>query len=311
MRALPLLLLLAACEGDLPADDLAIPRAAAGESSPPGLDLPDVAQLPPPIASSLRAPDLVRGRTAVLQVRGSLPGARVYFARGGTVAPGGVGACLPALGGNCLDIRNPALVGSAIADSWGTATLNFLVAPSAPLLTTNLQTAALNGSDPYLSDVERRGIYDIGHDYRVGNHDPLGTPSGHGADFLLGAPILVPDAVTVQGFGVQMMATGPSGHFALYTDVGGAPGTLVAETADVTPSSAGANEFAATSAVAIPSGRYWLMGVWNTLTSIGYTEDTDAVVHYIPHAYGTPLPPVFPAPTTYTGQDFNYWLIVD
>jgi hypothetical protein len=311
MRAMSLLLLLTACQADLSDGADAFPRAASGDSSPPGHAVVEVAQLPPPIASSLRAPDLVRGRTAVFQVRGSLPGGRVYFARGGTVAPGGLGACLPALGGACLDIRNPALLGSAVADSWGTATLNLPIPPAAPLISTNLQAAAINGADPYLSDVEGRAIYDLGHDYPIGNHDPLDLPSNHARNYILGTAVDVPDDVTVRGFGVQMRAVGPRGRFALYTNVGGAPGSLVAQTTDVTPASLGGNEFAATAPVAIPRGRYWLMGVWETDASLGYTESTDAVVQYTAHTLGTALPTSFPAPSTYTGQDFNYWLIVD
>jgi hypothetical protein len=311
MRALPLLLLLAACEAELSDGALSAPRAAAGESSPPGYATVEVEQLPPPIASSLRAPDLVRGRTAVLQVRDSLPGGTVYFVRGAIVPGGGPGACPGALGGGCLGLTGPSVLATAVADSWGTATLNIPIPAGAPLVSTGLQAATPNGADPFISDVEGRSIFALGHDYDVGNHDPLGEASAHAFNYLLGTSVDVPDDVTVRGFGVQMRVTGPRGHFALYTNVGGVPGALVAQTADVTPASVGANEFAATAPVAIPRGRYWLMGVWESDASIGYTQATDAIVHYIPHTFGTALPAAFPAPSTYAGQDFNYWLVVD
>jgi hypothetical protein len=65
------------------------------------------------------------------------------------------------------------------------------------------------------------------------------------------------------------------------------------------------------SGVALPAGTYWIMGIFDVTASIGFSTAAGAnVVSYVSLPFGAPLPSRFPAPTTYTGQTFNYYLVV-
>jgi hypothetical protein len=66
--------------------------------------------------------DLVRGQQTQFRVLGAAPGEQVFFLRSSRGV--GSGPCLRLLGGLCLDLLKPVgLLGSAIADASGTATL--------------------------------------------------------------------------------------------------------------------------------------------------------------------------------------------
>lgn len=118
MRATPLLLLLplalSACDAPSPADEGYDPFADADASLP--------WRAGPP-AMALTLPAFVRpGEINTLTVTGDLGlGERVYF--GATTAGLGAGPCIRSAGGLCLDIRQPRLIGTALADDLGTATL--------------------------------------------------------------------------------------------------------------------------------------------------------------------------------------------
>lgn len=307
MRLMFLMLPLVAC-GEAP-EGLDVSGEIA--SSPPGGELVEITrepgQRPPPIAAQLQASDLVQGRTALFTIRGGVPNANTYFVRG----PHNPGAFCPgALGGSCIDIRPATVMGRALADSWGNATLAVPVPAQAPLVSTSFQAAAPNGTDPAITDVEQRSIFAPGHPYYLGNHDPLTDSSSHTPGFLLGTAIYVPDTVTLLAFGVDMRATGPSGRLALYRDNGINPTALVGQTAAFTPTSLGANTSPALAPTTLTPGMYWLMGEWDAPASMGLTAATDARVSYIAHPWGTPLPDPFPTPQTYTGQDFGMYIVV-
>lgn len=64
----------------------------------------------------VRLSPLVAGRSFVAEVEGLAPGAPVWLARG--TGPG-AGPCPPALGGACVGLRAPAVMGGAVADADG------------------------------------------------------------------------------------------------------------------------------------------------------------------------------------------------
>jgi len=85
----------------------------------------------------------VRGEAADLRVEGAEPGEAVFFLA--SVTGTGSGPCPPLVGGLCMDVLNPILLGSAVADATGTATRTVTVPSTAPFDTAYLQAAIPRG----------------------------------------------------------------------------------------------------------------------------------------------------------------------
>lgn len=92
---------------------------------------------------SLVAPDLVRGQPATLTVSGAAPGESVSFLASGTGV--GMGPCPPLLGGLCLDLLSPRLVGSDAADAGGVAELTLNVPGGLAINTAWFQAVIVRG----------------------------------------------------------------------------------------------------------------------------------------------------------------------
>ncbi len=92
---------------------------------------------------SLIASDLVRGQTATLTTTGAESGESVSFAVSGTGV--GMGPCPPLLGGLCLDLLSPRLVGSAVANLDGMAQLTFNVPGGLAIDTAWFQSVIVRG----------------------------------------------------------------------------------------------------------------------------------------------------------------------
>lgn len=105
--------------------------------------------VPPPPELTLEASGLTSGGSVVLTARGANAGERVFF--GGTAAGIGAGPCPPTLGGACLDIRAPVLLGTATANSAGVA--DFSTTAPSPLPTVWLQAAVARGAQSLVSNV--------------------------------------------------------------------------------------------------------------------------------------------------------------
>lgn len=144
---------------------------------------------------------------------------------------------------------------------------------------------------------------------KIGQTVDLGSSSSHSPNYLLGTTISVTKPSKIQSFGVLSKSSGPQVIMALYTDSAGNPGSLVAQSNAVALNNS-SQEFPSTTQPTIPAGTYWLVGEYNTSASIGYTASSGATVKYISHTFGTALPANFGAPQTYTGQQFNYWIVV-
>lgn len=142
-----------------------------------------------------------------------------------------------------------------------------------------------------------------------GNSTEFSSASNHLANYLLGSAVVVPAGGTLTHLALISKSSGQMVKMALYTDVNGNPGSLVAASAAATLV-VGVNEFAVTS-TALSAGTYWIMAVYNVDASIGirFGVGTD-VVKYISFAFGGAIPSTFPTPTVYSGQGFNYYIRV-
>ena len=146
---------------------------------------------------------------------------------------------------------------------------------------------------------------------RIGNTTPFTETSGASPNYLLGELITVPSNVTLLQFGVISRGAGQGMQMALYTNVGSAPGTLVAQTAATTMFVGNMEMNPTAGPVALPAGTYWIMAIYNATAQFGFTTMAGTnVVSYRSWTYGTPLPTTFGTPITYTGQSFNYYLVV-
>lgn len=81
---------------------------------------------PPPVV--LEAGPLLTGERATLRVEGAVPGQDVWFAVGGGA---GAGPCPALLGGACLGITGPQVVGRVRADALGVAAMAAVIPPTA------------------------------------------------------------------------------------------------------------------------------------------------------------------------------------
>lgn len=108
------LILLAACGAPEPAAVAPpSPEAAPAEA------LPADHAAPPP-ALTLDVSDLIGGRPLTVTVRQGTAGAAAYIVRSPTAGT----TCPPALGGLCVDLANPVILGTATFNAQGVATLN-------------------------------------------------------------------------------------------------------------------------------------------------------------------------------------------
>lgn len=136
MRTLPLLLALAACgfEGD--------------EAS---------TQAPPPAPIELSVSQITSGNNLRASVAQVPAGTTVYFALSTTSSPGPM-PCPPPLGGACLSLSNPRLLGSAVANADGLAALTLRAPTVRSGLTVQVQAAAVDpaGGPAFLTPVFSR-----------------------------------------------------------------------------------------------------------------------------------------------------------
>ena len=129
-------------DGDGVVDAAVLTEADTGTASYPAVIL--LRGLGEGPALDLALGELVPGREATLTVTGAEAQETVQVA--GSAAGIGPGPCPPALGGLCLDLLEPRLVGSAEADGAGTAVVTFVVPAGAPVgATLHFQAVAVRG----------------------------------------------------------------------------------------------------------------------------------------------------------------------
>lgn len=139
-----------------------------------------------------------------------------------------------------------------------------------------------------------------------GNYTEFADTSSISPNYLLGSPVTVSDTTELTHLGLVAMATGENVKLGLYSDNGGEPDQLLV--AATTSTVAGRMEISIPQTL-LPPGTYWYMANYETSGTVGFdTSDSNAVVKYIGLSYSSDLPTTYPAATTYTGQEFNYYL---
>lgn len=149
-----------------------------------------------------------------------------------------------------------------------------------------------------------------GLEVRFGDTDDYNETSIIPANHLLGQLINVPRASTLTHWGIITRVGGGQVRFALYTDDGGSPGTLVTGSL-VQPLELGVQEIVTGAPKAIAPGNYWLMANFDGTTEVAGDEGAgdDAIIKYKEQSY-TGNPGTFGDALQYTGQRLNYWIKV-
>jgi len=161
------------------------------------------------------------------------------------------------------------------------------------------------------------GAVAAGWSQTYGNTTPFETQSSHSPNFVLGVQVSIPVPFTVLSFGMMYGHPGSSpstsnAKFSLYDSngTGGTPGALVAQTGVINLSLQQTyDNIAFTSTPFIAAGTYWMMGFYQSMASprMGLT-DPNSLVAYWSQNFTDPLPGTAPTSSTYTGQNFNYWV---
>jgi len=142
-----------------------------------------------------------------------------------------------------------------------------------------------------------------------GNSVEFPNTSNHTPGYLLGSEINVSDTITAVAAGIIFKADGYNADVGIYTDNGGAPGQLVAQTGIFAVTSTGAVETPFTSNPILPAGNYWFMATYDQEGYVGIDFSPAPQVDYISFNFGDPLPTNYPSPNVYNGQQFNYYIV--
>ena len=155
------------------------------------------------------------------------------------------------------------------------------------------------------------------HALTFGNTTPFTTQSSHSPDFVLGVEVFVNQSIFAQSFGMMYGIAGGSpatsnARFGLYSaNVStGLPETLLAQTGVVNLSAVQTyDNIAFTSTPAIAAGVYWMMAHYESNASPRMDlTNQNSLVAYWAQPFGNGMKPTAPGVTTYTGQNFNYWI---
>lgn len=190
----------------------------------------------------------------------------------------------------------------------GSTTFGVRFSPSA----TGDRTAALhlasNDADESPFDINLTGttLAQAIYGYRT----PLPASSNHGPHYLLGSRVSVASGGQLQRFGVDVRATGPNASFGLYSDVGGDPGTLVAQTGSFHFNTLGNMERPPLMPVVLAPGNYWIMAVYDGAASVGRDAGSSNMIKYRTLNFTGTLPTTFGTPSAYTGENLNYYIRV-
>ena len=151
-----------------------------------------------------------------------------------------------------------------------------------------------------------------------GNTNGFETQSSHSPNFVLGVQVDIP-VDDFQLFSFGMMYGHPdlgdpsdsNAIFGLYTSGSdGLPAALVAVTNEIFLSNQQTyDNIAFTSNPVVDSGTYWMMALYESNANPRMSlNDSGSLVAYWSNSYGNGMPANSPGNTTYTGQNFNYWV---
>jgi len=144
---------------------------------------------------------------------------------------------------------------------------------------------------------------------RYGYTTAFATSGSFGANFLLGQAIQVTTAGHLKKLGFISMSAGPNIKVGIYTDAAGKPGTLIAQI-PATAVAQGTNEVALAAPVQLAIGTYWFEAVYDNTGNVFQDGAGGNSVQYASQTFANALPATFPAPSTYSGNHFNYYLVL-
>jgi hypothetical protein len=145
--------------------------------------------------------------------------------------------------------------------------------------------------------------------YDVGYYNAFTTVGSFTLNYLLGEKITLTKAAKLLDFGLISGTSGQHVVMALYTDKNGAPDQLVAYTSSTLLTSSN-QTMAPNTQAALSATSYWLMAVYDATAGPMRDNSTTNPIDYVAFTFGGTLPTTFPTPSTYTGQVFNYYLVV-
>jgi hypothetical protein len=117
---------------------------------------------------------------------------------------------------------------------------------------------------------------------------------------LVGFQVSVPESTTLRHFGLVTTERGPNVIMALYQDVNGLPGSIIAATAP-TPVS-GADQHIAVEATPLPAGAYWVFAEFSDYVRLRATQSGATSYSWVAHTFETPLPTSIPSLRTPRGE---------
>src|SRR3989454_184713 len=131
------------------------------------------------------------------------------------------------------------------------------------------------------------------------------------SQILVGEPISITTKIELTTFGLISYGANDSVQLALYTDVSGAPTTLVAQTAHALIGGAGVHEFPSTLQTQLQPGTYWIMSKYAFGNTVVYQDNTTTSIwKQVSDSFGVALPNPYPAsPTTLPGRgNMSYYV---
>lgn len=145
---------------------------------------------------------------------------------------------------------------------------------------------------------------------RIGNPTQFTTAGSFGPSNLLGQTITIPTSGNLKKLGWITSTSTEMIKIGIYTNVGGAPGSLVASIPASTVA-IGVNEVALATPIALAAGTYWFMANYSTTGGTYKDATTGITTKYISLPFGDALPTTFPSThSTYTSNNFNYYVVL-
>jgi hypothetical protein len=146
--------------------------------------------------------------------------------------------------------------------------------------------------------------------YKVGDYVPYVSSTSFNVGFMVGETVVLVKPATLVKFGAICLTSGVHVTMALYSDSGGAPGTLLAYSGSALTTGSD-QEVSPNANVALGTGVYWIMATYDANVSLQVDSSTTNQRDYISFVYGDTLPTTFPTPMIHYGIDFNYYLVVE
>ena len=148
-----------------------------------------------------------------------------------------------------------------------------------------------------------------------GNFSTRFTLGGFSKNYLLGTKITVTTGGVLQSLSFDSRTAGTGQvQMALYENVGGLPGNLVAQSG-ITNIVAGDMNLSVGAGINIAAGDYWIMAVYNVdgdkTGSYNNFGDNSLVVRYTSFEIGNAIPTNASGFVSYSGQTFNYWVVTN